>query len=164
MSRPRGESPETLVFALLSGAGSAAPLAWISNSSSNNLGVVDTASNTLSPPAVSLPATPVGVAVAASQVYVVHASGQVAVIDRTTPQRHRRSASAPACSVGGEPAGTRLYGQQSNNRRHVIDTATNTAVATSALPHLRGIAVAGRQPAHVACNDSSHHDRSIDAR
>ena len=47
-----------LAFALLSGAGSAAPLAWISNSGSNNLSVVDTASNTLSPPAVSLLATP----------------------------------------------------------------------------------------------------------
>jgi len=147
-----------LAFALLSCAGSAAPLAWISNSGSNNLSVVDTASNTLSPPAVSLLATPVGVAVAAAKVYVVHASGQVAVIDRTT-----RNVTTPLSlgtgllGVAVNPAGTRLYvGSESNNVVYVIDTATNTAVATIALPHPRGIAVKpDGSRLYVACNDST---------
>ncbi len=145
-------------LALVAAAAPAAPLAWVTNSGSNNLSVVDTANNSLSPPVVSLSPTPVGVAVAATKVYVVHASGQVAVIDRTT-----RNVTTPLSlgtgllGVAANPAGTRLYvGSETNNVVYVIDTATTSAVATIPLPHPRGIAVKpDGSRVYVACNDGT---------
>ena len=132
-----------LLLALLPGFTSAATLAWIPNASSNDLSVLDTANNSVSGPPVALSATPVGVAVAASKVYVTHDSGDLAVIDKTT-----RNVTTPlnfgigTLGVTLNRDGTRLYvSNSSNGHVHVVDTATNTLITSIAVSEPRGLAL-----------------------
>jgi YVTN family beta-propeller protein len=114
--------------------GHAAPFAYISNNSSNDVSVIDTASNTVTA-TVAVGTAPVGVAVGPTRVYVAnYSSNNVSVID---PATNAVIATIPVGTgpfgVAVNPAGTRAY--VANFKSHnvsVIDTATNAVVATIA--------------------------------
>jgi YVTN family beta-propeller protein len=145
-----------LICAVLPGLAGSAPLAWISNNGSSNLSVIDTASDSVSGAPVFLSPQPTGVAVGASKVYVVHDSGQFAVIDKAT-----RNVTTPLNLGGGllgvalSPDGTRAYvGNESTNAVFVINTATNAQITSFSLQQPRGIAVSpDGSRVYVACDD-----------
>jgi len=132
-----------LAFLLLlwAAAAGAEPFAYIANTSSNNVSVIDTATGTVTT-TVGVGSGPVGVAVnwAGTRVYVGNSDGTVSVIRTDT---HAVVATVPAGGVNRgvavNPAGTRVYVADSTftgitgvsaKTVTVVDTAFNTAVAT----------------------------------
>jgi YVTN family beta-propeller protein len=113
----------------------AAPFAYIPNFGSNNVSVIDTATNTVIGSPVPVGSFPIGVAVnpAGTRVYVANEiGGTVSVIDTAT---NTVVATIPVGSfpigVAVNPAGTRVYvTTYVGGTVSVIDTATNTVVAT----------------------------------
>ena len=132
---------------LLPGFAAAAPFAYIPNGGSNNVSVIDTATNTVVS-TIAVGSGPIGVTVNATgtRVYVSNlVSNSVSVIDTAT---NAASATVPVgASPGGiavNPAGTRVYvANLDTNSISVIDTATNTVTATIAV---------GTSPAGIAVN------------
>jgi YVTN family beta-propeller protein len=115
-------------------AAHATPFAYITNNSSNNVSVIDTANNAVVA-TVAVGANPTGVAVhpAGTRVYVANqSSNTVSVIDTLS------NTVIATVAVGGfptgvavNPAGTRVYvTNQAANTVSVLDTASNTVVGT----------------------------------
>ncbi len=122
------------------------PRAYVTNRNTNNVSVMDTATNTVTA-TVSVGAFPVGIAVnvAGTRAYVTnYFSSNVSVIDTATNTLVATVAvETQSEGVAVNPAGTRVYvtGESSNNLL-VMDTSTNTvmaAVAVGAAP--RAVAV-----------------------
>lgn len=114
---------------------SAAPFAYISNSGSNTVSVIDTATNTVTTN-VTVGAKPTGVAVNAfgTRVYVTNeGSGTVSVID-TSIDTVIATIPTGAWWLAGiaiNPAGTRVYvADHASSSVTVIDALTNTIAAT----------------------------------
>lgn len=153
-----------LVLAALPGLAGAAPLAWIPNSSGDNLSVVDTATNSVSGAPISLSATPVGVAVSGSKVYVTHDSGDLAVIDKAT-----RNVTTPLNFSAGllgaalNRDGTRLYlSNPSSGQVHVVNTATDILITSINVSEPRGLAVSpDGSRVYVASNGSGTNPRLL---
>ena len=135
-----------LLFALCAAA-QAAPFAYITNSGSNSVSVIDTATDTVVA-TIPVGTEPLGVAVnaTATRVYVTNrGSATVSVIEAAT---HSVVASVP---VGAEPAGvavnragTRIYvANFAANALTVIDGAGNSVIA---------VVPVGRGPFGVAVN------------
>jgi YVTN family beta-propeller protein len=131
----------------------AQPFAYISNSGSNTVSVINTATNTVVA-TVSVGANPFGVAVTpdGSRVYVTNeGSNTVSVIDTAT---NTVTATVPVgdspAGVAVNPAGTSVYvANRGSNTVSVIETATNTVVATVRVGNL----IASRvDPVGVAVN------------
>ncbi len=114
----------------------AAPFAYITNSGSNTVSVIDIATNTVFGAPISVGAQPYGVAAdtQGTRVYVTNqGSNSVSVIDTAT------NAVVATIAVGANPqgiavnaAGTRVY-VVNGKAVSVIDTASNTVLATSAV-------------------------------
>lgn len=123
-----------LLFALIYPfAAHAAPFAYISNSASNNVSVIDVATNAIVA-TITVGANPTGIAVSfdGTRVFVANTdSNNVSVIDTAT------NAVIASPTVGNTPgatavnrAGTRVYvANAGSNSVSVIDTATNSAIA-----------------------------------
>jgi len=132
---------------LAPGLAVAAPFAYIPNGGSNNVSVIDTASNTVVS-TIAVGSGPIGVAVNATgtRVYVSNlVSNSVSVIDTAT---NAASATVPVgASPGGiavNPAGTRVYvANLDAGSVSVIDTGTNAVTATVTV---------GASPGGVAVN------------
>jgi YVTN family beta-propeller protein len=128
-----------LGMALLAVPAGAAPFAYITNLGSNNVSVIDTASNSVTA-TIPVCCGPSGVAVnpAGTRVYVVTAlvsiaGSSVLVIDTASNSVMATIpvGSAPANGVAVNPAGTRVYvANFSDNNVSVIDTASNSVTAT----------------------------------
>jgi YVTN family beta-propeller protein len=114
----------------------AAPFAYIANSGSDSVSVIDTATNTVVGPPIPVGSTPIGVAVnpAGTRVYVANSgSNSVSVIDTAT-----NTVIGSPIPVGGQPigvavtpTGTRVYVANFNsNTVSVIDTASNTVTGS----------------------------------
>jgi YVTN family beta-propeller protein len=119
---------------LLPGLAAAAPFAYIANSSSNNVSVIDTASNSVVA-TVAVGDMPYGVAVnpAGTRVYVINQSANsFSVIDTASNSVIATVAVGDMpYGVAVNPAGTRVYVTNlSANSVSVIDTATNNVTAT----------------------------------
>ena len=127
----------------------AVPFAYITNQNSNNVSVIDTATNTVVA-TIPVGSGPVGVAVnpSGTRLYVTNrGSGNISVIDTST---NAVVATIPVGSgpvgVAVNPSGTRLYAANfSSNTVSVIDTSTNAVVATIPV---------GSAPNDVAVNPS----------
>ncbi len=136
-----------LCVAMLPTISWAAPFAYVANYNSNNVSVIDTASNTVAA-TVAVGSNPYAVSVnlAGTRVYVTNLNGNsVSVIDTTT------NTVTATVAVGGNPfgvavnpTGTRVYVTKLlSNSVSVIDTTTNTVTAT---------VVVGSEPIGVAVN------------
>ena len=119
----------------------AAPFAYITNNFSNDVSVIDIATNTVVGPPIAVGVSPIGVAVnpAGTRVYVANnGSSTVSVIDTATntvlgsPIDVRGSVSGSAIGLVVNPAGNRLYVANGQNFPFggvsVIDTATNLLI------------------------------------
>lgn len=136
-------------LALLGGtAAQAAPFAYITNVASNDVSVVDLASNTVTA-TVPVGTTPIGVAVnlAGTRVYVANGGTvgaySVSVIDTAT-NTVIATVMLPSNPVGVavNPAGTRVYVTlQFADAVAVIDTASNSIVASTPVSAPFGIVV-----------------------
>ena len=124
-----------LILGVLLGteAAYAAPFAYIANQGSNNVSVIDTATNAVVA-TVAVGSLPTGVAVnpAGTFAYVANESDStVSVIDTAT---NTVVATVPVgqypYAVAVNPAGTFFYTANFSGSASVIDTATNTVVAT----------------------------------
>src|SRR5437868_8414731 len=118
-------------------AAHATPFAYITNNGSNNVSVIDTASNTVTA-TVAVGPNPTGVAVhpAGTRVYVANqSSNNVSVIDTASNTVTATVAVGTfPTGVAVNPAGTRIYvTNQASNTVSVLDTATNTVIATVAV-------------------------------
>ena len=140
------------LFLLVAPAAHAAPFAYIANSGSNNVSVVDTATDTVITTIPVVGSQPYGVAAnsAGTRVYISYSvNGGVSVIDtaaNTVIGTVLTDGNASGLAVN--PAGTRVYvatvsPSDFHGNLSVIDTATNTVIATPAV---------GRSPAGVAVN------------
>ena len=122
----------------------AAPFAYISNQSSNNVSVIDTATNTVIAN-VPVGTFPSGVAVnpAGTRAFVVALSSVSVINTATNTVIASVAVGSAAQGVAVNPAGTRAYVTNSvSNNVSVIDTATNTVVATVSVGiDPRGVAV-----------------------
>ena len=123
------------------------PLAYITNQGSNNVSVIDTASNTVVV-TVAVGNDPIGVAVnpAGTRAYVANfGSSNVSVIDTAINSVVATVAvGAIPRGIAVNPAGTRAYvTNQGGNNVSVINTASNSVVATVAV---------GSNPIGVAVN------------
>src|ERR1700730_1926357 len=123
------------------------PFAYITNNGSNNVSVIDTASNTVTA-IVAVGPNPTGVAVhpGGTRVYVANqSSNTVSVIDTSTNTISATVAVGTfPTGVAVNPAGTRVYvTNQAGNTVSVLETATNTVIATVAV---------GQNPVGVAVN------------
>ena len=127
----------SFLVALSAGWAGAQPFAYVTNRGSNNVSVIDTATNTVVA-SVPVGTEPVGVAVtpAGTRVYVTSlnlpSGGNVSVIATAT---NAVVATVPVgdspWGVAVTPAGNRVYvANLFSNTVSVIDTATNTVVAT----------------------------------
>ena len=124
------------VFAGFTSPAQAAPFAYITNSGSNTVSVIDTATNTVVA-TVAVGSQPLGVAVTpnGAHVYVTnHSSSTVSVIDTAT---NTVVATVPVGSfprgVAVTPDGKHVYVANPDygyGTLSVIDTATNTVTAT----------------------------------
>ena len=131
----------------MAGTSSAAPFAYITNEQGSSVSVVDIATNTIVA-TVPVGTFPFGVAVnsTGTRVCVARGGGDPVVIDTTT----NTVTTIPAGSATGvaiNPAGTRVYvANAESHTLSVVDTATNTVVATIsgfARPIAFGIFIAG---------------------
>jgi 40-residue YVTN family beta-propeller repeat len=138
----------TLAFLMLVSITGATPFAYITNSASNNVSVIDTATNIITA-TVNVGNTPIGAAVApdGTKVYVTNwLDDTVSVINTAT---NTVTATVP---VGDHPVGVAItpngkYVYLANgysNDASVINTTTNTVVATVHIP--------GSYPSGVAAN------------
>ena len=132
--------------ALLPVSAVAAPFAYITNADSDNVSVIDTATDTVVA-TIPVGAGPTGVAVnaAGTRVYVSNTgSGNVSVINTAT---HTVTATVPVgvgpIGVAVNPAGTRVYvANLFSQSLSVIDTTTNAIVANVAMgTFVLGVAV-----------------------
>ena len=112
-------------------------LAYVSNTSSNNVSVIDTSTNTVLATIPVIGSSPGGVAVnpAGTRVYVTNApSDNVSVIDTSSNTVVAIVELGPQNLPEGlavKPDGTRVYvANQDSNSVSVINTSTNTVVAT----------------------------------
>jgi len=157
--RPPGLSFAFAALLALPGLAGAIPLAWITNSGSNNLNLIDTANDSGVGSPIGLGLTPVGVAVAAGKVYVANDSGQLSVIDKASHNVSTPLNLGPGLfGVAVNPAGTRVYvSNATTDMVFVINTANNTQVASIPLPQPRGIAVSpDGSRVYIACNAQSN--------
>jgi YVTN family beta-propeller protein len=130
---------------LAEGAALAAPFAYVVNNGSGTVSVVDTATNAVTA-TIPVGAGPRAVAVnrAGTRAYVSHAYGGslfVSVIDTLTnaivaavPVPKAGPEVAPQPSGGGiaaNPSDTRIYAASDGHELAVIDTATNTLIASA---------------------------------
>ncbi len=125
-----------VILSLWAGAAHAAPFAYISNYGSNNVSVIDTATNTVVA-TVAVGANPEGVAVnpAGTRAYVTNfVSNNVSVIDTAANTVVATVAvGISPTGVAVNPAGTFAYvANYGSNTVSVINTATNTVAATVA--------------------------------
>jgi YVTN family beta-propeller protein len=136
---------------------SAGSRVYVTNLSSNNVSVLDTASNTVTV-TVAVGRNPVGVAVnpAGTRVYVANnGSNTVSVLDTASNTVTATAAVGinPA-GVGVDPTGTRVYvANQNGNNVSVIDTGSNTVTATVAVgsfPSAFGLFIGGSAALAVA--------------
>jgi YVTN family beta-propeller protein len=133
--RALGIAVGILAFVLfLAGGAGAAPFAYITNLNSNNVSVIDIATNTVKA-TVHVGGQPLGVAVnpEGTKVYVANElSNTVSVIDTTTNTVTATvHVGTSPYGVAVNPAGTKVYVANLNsNTVSVIDTTTNT-VTTS---------------------------------
>jgi YVTN family beta-propeller protein len=128
-------------------AAHATPFAYITNNGSNNVSVIDTASNTVTA-TVAVGPNPTGVAVhpAGTRVYVANqSSNTVSVIDTASNTVTATVAVGTfPTGVAVNPAGTRVYvSNLAGNTVSVLDTASNTVTGTVAV---------GTNPVGVAVN------------
>jgi len=136
-----------LLAAFISCSSQAAPFAYITNSGSNTVSVIDAATNTVTSN-VTVGAEPYGAAVnpAGTRVYVGNrSSNDVSVIDAATNKVMATiSVGVAPTGVAVNPAGTRVYVANSgSNNVSVIDAITNTGIGTVTV---------GVQPFGVAVN------------
>jgi len=123
-----------LAFLMLVSIAGAAPFAYITNSDSNDVSVIDTTTNKVMA-TISVGSSPMGIAISpdGTKVYVVNArSNDVSVIDTAT---NTVTATVPVGSspqgVVVSPNGKKVYvANQVSNTISVIDTAKNTIVST----------------------------------
>jgi YVTN family beta-propeller protein len=124
----------TLSILILAGVAGASPFAYITNLESNNVSVIDTATDTVKA-TVNVGTEPFGVAVSSdgTRVYVTNCMGNsVSVIDATKNKLIGtvRVGSYPE-GVAVNPDGTKVYVvNAASNTISVIDTATNEVTAT----------------------------------
>ncbi len=124
------------LFLFIAPDAQAAPFAYITNTFSNNVSVIDTASNTVTS-TIALGNRPDGVAVntAGTQVYVANSNdGTVSVIDTASNTVVATvTVGTTPLGVAVNPAGTRAYvANNGSGTVSVIDTASNTVIATVA--------------------------------
>ena len=153
---------------LAPGLALAAPFAYITNSLSSTVSVIDTASNAVVA-TIGVGLGPAGVAVnlAGTRVYVSNlASNSLSVVDTAT------NAVIATTLVGATPSGvavnaigTRVYVANSDsNNVSVIDTATNAVVATIAVgKYPVGVAVSPSGSRIYVANSDSNSISVIDA-
>src|SRR5688500_8229884 len=122
-----------LSLALVAAPALAAPFAYVPNSFSNDVSVIDAATNTVVK-TVPVGSRPLGVAVAIddTRVYVTNfGSASVSVIDTERYTVTTISVGDGPYGVAIHPSGTRIYvANQLSNSVSVIDTASNAVVAT----------------------------------
>lgn len=114
----------------------AAPFAYIPNSGSNSVTVIDTATNTVfATVPVGIFPTAVAVNLGGARAYVANQnSGDVSVIDTATNSVVTSVAVGTLQAVAIDPAGNRVYtANGSSDSVSVIDTASNSVVATVAV-------------------------------
>ncbi len=132
-----------LVFALIPSLTSADPLAWITNANSSNLSVIDTATDQISGAPVATMPSPRAVALSATHVYVVHDSGTLSIINKST--RLSSTIPLPAGLPGGvavSPDGTRVYvASTDNDALYVFDATTQALITTLSIDNPTGVAV-----------------------
>ena len=130
-------------FALMSGLASADPLAWITNSASNNVSVIDTATDLVSGVPVSIQPSPRAVAVSATRAYVTHDNGTLSVVNKST--RFVSTVTLPSGQLGGvavSPDGTRIYVTGTDNDAlYVVNATTQLVIATVPVANPTGVAV-----------------------
>ena len=144
---PRGSdwAPSKGFSYVLANSGQARPFAYVTNSNSSSVSVIDTATNTVVA-TIGVGNRPIGVAFTpnGSRVYVANSnSDSVSVIDTATNTVIATVivGSFPQ-GVGITPDGSRAYVENTfSNSVSVIDTVTNTVIATVAV---------GMDPAGVA--------------
>jgi YVTN family beta-propeller protein len=112
-----------------------APFAYITNYSSNDVSVIDTATHTVVGSPIPIGSVPYGVAVnpSGTRVYVANVSNSVTVIDTET----NTVIDSPIAvgrnphGVAVNPSGTRVYvANYGDDTISVIDTATNTVIGS----------------------------------
>lgn len=133
----------TFVFTLVPGLLAAAPLAWISNNGSNNISVIDTATDTIGAP-ISLVPLPRAVAVSPTHVFVTHDNDTLSIINKTTRMVATKTLPSSALvGVAASPNGSRVYvSGYGTNQLFVVDTTNNNAIiATLPVSKPFGIAV-----------------------
>lgn len=131
----------------------AAPFAYIANSGSNNVSVIDTASNSVVT-AIAVGTQPYGVAVnhAGTRVYVTNqGSNDVSVIDAASNSVVATiTVGTQPYGVAVNPAGTRVYvANLLSSSVSVIDTASNTVIDTVLLEDAP-YGITGSRPSNVA--------------
>jgi YVTN family beta-propeller protein len=141
----------------------AAPFAYIPNLGSNNVSVIDTATNTVVA-TITVGSGPYGVAVnpAGTRVYVANRlDSTVSVIDTATNTVIGSPIPVGAFPVGVavNPAGTRVYvANSASNNVSVIDTATNTVIGSpipvGAFPAALGLFIGPVPPPSVPAMNS----------
>lgn len=119
---------------------SASPFAYITNTCSGTVTVVDTANDAVLGPPISVGNSPIGAVVnpTGTKVYITNSGDStVSVIDATSNTVTATISVGPApLGIAINPAGTRVYvgnnggGINPNNTVSVIDTASNTVIAT----------------------------------
>lgn len=101
---------------------------WVGNQGDNTLSHIDMATNQVTPAAVSLDATPFGIAVhpAGTSVFVTVNSGRLAVVDTTTLDvRYSAVLGSQPAGVAVSPDGTRAWvALKGTGALAVVDTAT----------------------------------------
>src|SRR5215831_11877612 len=119
-------------IAILGGAPSSAQNAYITNSGSNTVSVIDTATNTVVS-TIPVGTAPAGVAVTpdGSKVYVTNfLSNTVSVIATATNTVVSTIPVGPPFAVAVTPDSSKVYVTNGQSDMSVIDTATNTVVNT----------------------------------
>lgn len=132
-----------IAIALLPGLLAAAPLAWITNNGSNNMHVIDTATDMISGGPISLPPLPHAVAVSSSKIFVAHESDTLSIIDKATRNVTITSLmSSTLAGVASSPDGSRVYvSARGTNQLFVINTTNNNVITTLPVSNPIGIAV-----------------------
>jgi len=134
-----------LAYLILVSIAGASPFAYIANEESDNISVIDTATDKVKA-TISVGSNPVGVAINpnGTRVYVANAhSNDVSVIDTATNTviATVHAGSSPK-GIAVNPNGKRVYvANEGSNNVFVIDTATNTVVSK---------VITGKNPAAVA--------------
>ncbi len=123
-----------LTFLTLVSIVGASPFAYITNAESDNISVIDTATNKVTA-TISVGSNPIGVVIDpnGTKIYVVNAySNDVSIIDTAT---NKITATVPVGSspqgIAVSPNGTKVYvANHNSNNVSVIDTSANTVVST----------------------------------